>query len=159
VSPRVLAAVAAVALVAAGGARAEDAKAPARVRVGLDRLRAAGVSPALAQAVEERVCAALGELPRVEVVCPSDVAAAAILAKNAAVFGECASDDCMRRVEAANAADQRVSGALEKGEKGVVLSLQLSTPAGPGPRVVEKLPEDLDAIAAKVPRLVKKLFP
>lgn len=155
---RVLAAVAAVALAAAAGARAEDAQGP-RIRVGLDRLRVAGVSSALAEAVEERICVALGELPGLDVVCPADVAAAALLARNAAVFGECATDDCIRRVEAVRAADRRVSGALEKAEKGVVLSLQVTGPEGPGPRVVEKLPGDLDAIAAKVPKLVRRLFP
>jgi hypothetical protein len=159
VIPRVLAAALALGLLAGADARAEDAKAPAPVRVGLDRLRVAGVSPALAQAVEERVCAALGERPGLEVVCPSDVATAALLARNAAVLGGCQSDDCMKRVDEVKAADQRVSGAVEKGEKGIVLSLQLTKQTGPGPRVVERLPEDLDAIAAKIPGIVKRLFP
>lgn len=151
---------AAVALALAGGAaRAEGADAPKKVKIGLDRLRALGVSPALAEAVEERVCAALSQASGADVVCPSDVAAAAVLAKNAAVFGECATDDCLRRVEAVKAADRRVTGAIEKGEKGLVLSLQITDPGGPGPRTVERLPEDLDAIEARIPGIVKKLFP
>lgn len=158
-SARVLAALLALAAVAGGGARAEDAKATARVRVALDRLRAGGISPALTQAVEERVCAALSERPGLEVVCPADVAAAALFARNAALLGECATDECLQRVERAKAADRRVTGALERGEKGVVLSLQVTGPEGPGPRVVERLPEDLDAILAKVPAAVKRLFP
>lgn len=155
--PRALAL--ALALAAGGTASAEDAGAPARIRVGLDRLQAAGVAPALALALEERVCAALAEDPRLEVVCPSDVEAAAVLARSAALFGECQSDECMRRVDAVKAADQRVSGAVEKGEKGLVLSLQLTTQAGPGRRVVERLPEDPDAMVAKVAGVVKRLFP
>jgi hypothetical protein len=160
---RALAALAGLALATAGGApRAEDGKdpkAPAKLRIALDRLRPAGVTPAFAAAVEERVCAALAELPALDVVCPSDLAAAAVLAKNAAVFGECASDDCMKRLDEVKAADRRVSGAVERGGKGLVLSLQVTGPDGPGPRVAERLPEDLDAILAKVPGLVKKLFP
>ncbi len=159
---RAAAALVALALAVAGAAGAEEAQAPAppaRVRVGLDRLRVAGVSKALAEAVEDRVCAALGERKDLDVVCPADVAAAMLLAKNAAVFGECQSDDCVRRVDAVKAADRRVTGAIEKGERGVVLSLQITSPSGPGPKVVEKLPVDLDAIAARIPAVVKKLFP
>ena len=155
---RALAVAAALAL-AAGAARAEDGRPARKVKIGLERLRAVGVSPALAEAVEERVCAALAQVSGADVVCPSDVAAAALLAKNAAVFGECATDECIRRVEALAAADRRVSGAIEKGEKGLVLSLQLTDPSGPGPRTVERVPEDLDAIAARIPGIVKKLFP
>lgn len=155
--PRALAACVVVALAATGAARADDA-APAKIRLALDPLRVQGVAPALARIVEERVCAALAERPGLDVVCPADVAAAALLARNAAVFGDCASDDCMKRLDEVKAADQRVSGAVEKGEKGIVLSLQLTTAKGPGPRVVEKLPEDVDAIAGKIPGIVKRLF-
>ena len=152
-------AVAALGLALAGGAHAEEPPAPGKVRVGLEKLRASGVTPAYAEAVEERICAALAELPRLEVVCPSDVAAAAVLAQRAAIFGECRSDDCMKKVEAMKAADRRVTGALERAEKGLVLSLQVTAPEGPGPRVTERVPEDLDALLAKVPAIVKKLFP
>jgi hypothetical protein len=158
VTPRALAA-AALGLALAGAARADEPSPPAKVRVALEKLRASGVAPALAEAVEERVCAALGELPKLEVVCPSDVAAAALLAQRAVIFGECSSDDCVRSVEAMRAADRRVTGAVEKGEKGLVLSLQITAPEGPGRRVAEKVPEDLDGLLAKVPAVVRKLFP
>jgi hypothetical protein len=143
---------------AAPAAPAEDA-APAKARLALEPLRVRDVPPSLAQIVEDRVCAALGERPAFEVVCPADVAAAAVLAQNAAVFGDCRSDDCVKRVEDAKAADQRVSGTIEKGGKGIVLSLQLTTASDPGPRVVETLPEDLDAIVGRIPGIVKHLFP
>jgi hypothetical protein len=160
VTARALAALAAVALTVAAPARGEDPSPPlARLRVGLERLRASGISPALAEAVEARVCAALADASRADVVCPADVEAAAVLAKNAATFGECPPDECMKRVEAVQRADQRVSGTLERGGKGLVLSLQLTRQDGPGPKVVEQLPEDLDGIAARVPGAVKKLFP
>jgi hypothetical protein len=154
---RALAATAVLALAAGAAARAGDAQ--PRPRLALDPLRVREVSPALAQVVEDRVCAALGERPGIDVVCPADVAAAVLLARNAAVLGECQSDDCLKRVDDARAADQRVTGAVEKGEKGIVLSLQLTTAKGPGPRVVEKLPADLDAVVARIPGIVKQLFP
>jgi hypothetical protein len=153
-----LAAAAALALAVAAPARAADS-APARLRVGLERLRASGVDPALAAAVEARVCAAIAESSRADVICPADVEAAALLAKSAVTFGECPPDECMKRVDAVRRADQRVSGALERGEKGLVLSLQLTRQDGPGPKVVEQVPADLDGIAARIPGLVKKLFP
>jgi hypothetical protein len=156
---RAAAAAAALGLALAAPAPAEDPKPPARVRVGLDPLRVAGVSPAFAEAVQDRLCVALGEVPGVDVTCPADVAAAALLARNAVVFGECQQDECLKRVDAVRSADRRVSGALERGEKGVVLSLQISGPSGPGPRVVERLPEDLDAVVARLPAAVRKLFP
>ena len=154
---RALAAAAALGLALAGGARADDPAAP-RSRIALDGLRAAGVSQVLAAAVEERVCAVLVEVSDADVTCPSDVAAAALLARNAALFGECRSDDCMKRVEAMQRADRRVSGSLERGEKGVVLSLQITGPDGPGTRVVERLPEDLDELLARLPAAVRKLL-
>jgi hypothetical protein len=157
-SSHALAAAAALGLALAGAVRAEEPFAPRRVRIGLDRLRATGVSQVLAEAVEERVCAVLAEVADADVTCPSDVAAAALIARNAALFGECRSDDCMKRVEAVRTADRRVSGSLERAEKGVVLSLQLSATDGPGTRVVEKLPEDLDEILARLPAAVRKLL-
>ena len=148
------------ALCASSGARAEEARpAPKKLRIALDRLRAVRVAAALAEAVEERVCAALAEVSRADVVCPADVSAAATLAKSAMVFGECQSDECLRRVDEVRSADRRVSGAIERGEKGLVLSLQLTAPDGSGARVVERLPDDLDAIIARLPAAVKTLFP
>jgi hypothetical protein len=146
------------ALALAGAAHAGEA-APAAPRTALDPLRVAGLPAALAQAVESRICAALADAARGEVVCPADVEAAAALAKTAMVFGECRADECLRRVDALRSADRRVAGSLERGEEGVVLSLQLSTPEGPGPRVVETVPEDVDALVARIPALVGKLFP
>ncbi len=59
-------------------ARADEARPPARLRIGLDRLRAAGVERTYADAVETRVCVALVEAARgADVVCPADVEAAA----------------------------------------------------------------------------------
>jgi hypothetical protein len=151
-------ALASILALAAGGLPSAAEEGQAKVRVALDRLRTAGVPDAFAAAVEERLCAALGARAELEVVCPSDVAAATVLARNAALFGECRSDECMKRVEAVKAADQRVSGAVEKGAEGIVLSLQLTRADGPGPRVVERLPDDLDAVLARVPALVKRLL-
>lgn len=143
-----------------GPARAEGAEAaPARPRIALEGLRSTGVAPVLRDLVEERVCTAIGEASRADVVCPSDVAAVAAAARSQLMFGECRSDECLGRVDAFRSADRRVSGALERGEDGLVLSLQLAGPEGPGPRIVEKLPEDLDALVARVPAVVKKLFP
>ena len=128
-------------------------------RIALERLRAPGVATGLVEAVEERICAALAEASGAEVVCPADVAAAARLAHQAAAFGECATEECLKRVDAVRAAGRRVTGALERGERGLVLSLQLSGPAGPGPRIVERLPEELEALVDHVPAVVKRLFP
>jgi hypothetical protein len=82
----------------------------------------------------------------------------ALVAKNAMVFGECQSDECLRRVEEARSADRRVGGALERGEKGLVLTLHVTAPDA-GPRVLERLPADVDALMARLPAAVKKLFP
>lgn len=155
--PRALA-LAAILVLATCGLPSAAQEGPARVRLALDRLRTAGVPDGFAAAVEERLCAALGARAELEVVCPSDVAAATVLARNAALFGECRSDDCMKRVEALKAAEQRISGALERSGKGIVLSLQLTRADGPGPRIVESLPDDLDAVLARVPALVKRLL-
>jgi len=155
-----LAAALAVALCAPGAPRGDEAlPAPKKLRVALDKLRAVGVAAALAEALEERVCAALADVSQADVVCPSDVSAAVFLAKNAVVFGECQSDDCLRRVDALRSADRRVSGAIERGEKGLVLSLQITAPDGAGPRVVERLPDDVEAMMARLPAAVQKLFP
>jgi hypothetical protein len=155
----------AVLLVAAGalalGAAAAEEPAPPRPRdrIALERLRAPGVSPALVEVIEERLCAALPEASGAEVICPADVAAAAELARQSALLGECKSEECMKRVDAVRAADRRVRGAIDRSEGGLVLSLQLEGPGGAGPRRVERLPEDLDALVARIPALVKKLFP
>jgi hypothetical protein len=148
----------AVALAAVAAAAGAAEPAPG-ARLALEPLRVRGVALPVAQLVEERVCAALGERPGVDVVCPSDVAAAAALARNAVAFGQSTSDDALKRIDAVKAADRRVTGDLEKGEKGMVLSLQLTTAAGAGPKVSERLPDDLDALVARIPALVKRLFP
>jgi hypothetical protein len=152
-------AVLAAALAFTASARAEDPAAPKKLRIALDTLRTTGVAVALGSLVEDQVCAALGDAARADVVCPADVAAAAALAKSAMAFGECQSDDCLRRLDAFQSTDRRVSGALERTDKGVVLTLQLAGPAGSGPRVVERLPEELDALVARIPAIVQKLFP
>jgi len=146
------------ALSPAGG---EGAKAgPARLRLGLDRLRTAGVEKVYSEAVDQRVCAAIAERARdAEVVCPADVEAATLLAKDAMVFGECQADDCLKRVEAVRAADVRVTGALERKDGAVVLSLRLARPGQPAAEAAGKLPEDLDGMAERVPGIVKKLLP
>jgi hypothetical protein len=157
------------ALVAAGppppsaegaGGRGEGTPAPARLRIGLDRLRAAGVEPAWAEAVEQRICAALAEAARdADVVCPADVEAAARLAKDAMIFGGCQSDDCLKQVDAVRAADARVSGALERKDGAVVLTLRLAGRGGRTAEAAGRLPEDLAGVAARVPEIVKKLLP
>ena len=128
-------------------------------RVALERLRSRGVSSALAEAVEERLCSEIARAARAEAVCPGDVAAAVAVARRAALLGECASDDCLRRVEVARAPERRVSGALAQGDKGLVLTLQVTTGAGPGPRIVEKLPADLEALMARLAGVADRLFP
>ena len=155
---RAVAAAVAIAAAVQGGARAEEPAGARRARIGLDRLRASGVSPALAAAVEERVCAALAEVADADVTCPSDVAAAALVARDAAVFGACASDDCMRRVDEVRAADRRVSGSVEKAGAGLVLTLEVGAGDGSTRRVVEPLPEDLEEIEARLPAAVRKLL-
>jgi hypothetical protein len=151
----------ALALVAlcALAAGAAEPPAPARKeRIALERLRATGVSAALAETVEERVCAALSEASGAEVICPSDVAAAAALARQAFALGACTTEECLRRVDAVGAADRRVTGALERGEGGLVLSLAIAGAAGPGTRAVERLPEDVDALIARIPDVVRRLL-
>lgn len=137
-----------------------DGSVPARAqeRIALDPLRAPGISEALAEVIQGRICAALAEASRAEVVCPSDVAAAAELARQAAIFGECSTDACLERVDALRAADRRVTGAIERTGEGLFLSLQLTGPGGPGPLLAERLPEDLDVLVASIPGFVKKLF-
>jgi hypothetical protein len=137
----------------------EPAAPRAQGRIALDRLRAEGISDALVEAVQQRICAALAEIAGAEVICPSDVAGAMQFARQAALFGECATDACLERVDALRAADRRVTGALQRDGRGLVLSLQITGPGGPGPRFVERLPEDLDALVARIPGAVKKLFP
>lgn len=152
-------ALAAAAALAAGAGAEEPAPRRPKDRIALERLRAPGVSPALVEVVEERICAALGEASGADVVCPADVAAAAELARQSALLGECKTEECLKRVDALRAADRRVTGAIDRSEGGLVLSLQLEGPAGAGPRRVERLPEDLDALVARIPVVVKKLFP
>jgi hypothetical protein len=84
-------------------------------------------------------------------------AAAAVVARGSTVFGECSTDDCLRRLGAWRSADRRVTGTLERGG-GIVLAIGLAGPDGAGPRVVETLPEDLGALGARVPGVVAKLF-
>lgn len=157
-TPRLpLAAVLAVAL--AGAARAADGEAaPGAERIALDPLRAAGLPEGVREAVEDRICAALAEASKADVVCPSGIAAAALLAKQAVMFGECLPDECLRRVDAMRQADRRVAAALAQGERCLVLSLEITMRGGPGQRVLEKVPEDVDALLARVPDVVKKLF-
>jgi hypothetical protein len=83
VNARALATAAALALGASGAALADDAKPTARPNVALDPLRNGGVRAMFVQAVEDRICTILGEVSGAEVVCPSEVAAAALLARNA----------------------------------------------------------------------------
>jgi hypothetical protein len=140
-------------------ARGDDAPAPAAKRVALEPLSARGVSVPIAQVVEERICQALGEAAKAEVVCPADVATVTALAKTAGMFGECAADDCVKRVDAATAAERRVRGTLRRGERGLVLELALVGPDGLIRQASDRLPEDVDAMVEHVPAVVKKLFP
>jgi hypothetical protein len=154
---------AALALLALGApappAAGDPAAAPAKGRVALEALRAPGVSRALVDLVEERICVALGEASGADVVCPADVGAASALARQSALLGECSTDECMKRVDAIRAADRRVTGVLERAGGGLTLSLSLSDASGGGVHVSERIPEDLDALASRIPAIVKKLFP
>jgi hypothetical protein len=157
---RILAAAAVAGLALGTVARAEDPKPAGRLRLGLDRLRTAGVEKAYADLVEQQLCTALAERAKdAAVVCPADVEAATALAKSAMVFGECQSDDCVKRVEALRAADARVTGALERKDGAVVLSLKLARAGGAAVEAAGTLPEDLDGAAERVTGIVKKLFP
>jgi hypothetical protein len=157
---RILAAAVVAGLALGTVARADDPRPAGRLRLGLDRLRAGGVEKAYADLVEQQLCAALAERAKdAVVVCPADVEAAAALAKSAMVFGECQPDDCLKRVDALRAADDRVTGALERKDGAVVLSLKLSRAGGDAVEVAGRLPEDLDGAAERVPGIVKKLFP
>lgn len=64
----------------------------------------------------------------------------------------------VRRVDAMRRADRRVSAVLARDERCLVLSLGITTREGPVRRVLEKVPEDVDARLARIPHLVKKLF-
>jgi hypothetical protein len=154
---RRLVAAAAAAIALAGAARGEDA-APKPLRVAVDPLRTTSIATALAELVQDRLCAAVAERPQIEAICPADVAAAAALARSAVAFGACGSDDCLRRLDAYRTADRRITGALARGDGGLVLAVELVGPDGPGTRVIETLPEDLDALVTRLPAIVKKLF-
>jgi hypothetical protein len=148
--------------IAAGAAGAEEpapASAARKVRIALEPLRAPAMSVALVEAVEENLCAAIAAATGADVVCPGDVAAMAVAAREGAILGACATDECLRRVDAMNDADRRVSGSLERGEGVLVLSLQVVDRAGPSGRSVEKLPEDLDGLFSRLPGAVRRLFP
>jgi hypothetical protein len=140
-------------------ARGDGAPAAAAQRVALEKLSARGVSVPIAEVVEERICQALGEVAKAEIVCPADVATVTALARTAGMFGECAADDCVRRVDAATAAERRVRGTLRRGEKGLVLELALVGPEGTLRQASDRLPEDVDAMVERVATVVKKLFP
>jgi hypothetical protein len=151
------------AVAVAGAARGGEAPGPAGAgRLALEPLRASGVSPALAAVIEERICAALPEASGAEVVCPADVAAAAELARQAALFGECRTEECLERVDRVRAAERRVTATVERADGALVLSLrvaQAAAGAATAPGVTERLPEDLDALVSRIPAIVKKLFP
>jgi hypothetical protein len=150
----------AVALAAAGAPASAAEVPPASAgRIAVERLRATDVAEALVATVEERLCVAVVEASGAEVVCPADVAAAAQLARQSALLGACTPEECLKRVDALGAAERRVKGTLVRTERGVVLSLALEGPAGTGPRVIEPLPPDLDALVARIPAAVRKLFP
>ncbi len=153
-----LAAGLAAGIAAVAGAE-EPAPAARKPRIALEPLRAPGLSAALVAAVEDRLCAEIAGATGAEVVCPSDVAAAMAVAREAAFHGSCATDECLRRVDAMKDADRRVSGALERGDGVLVLSLQVVDRSGPGGRAVVKLPEDLDGLFSRLPDAVRKLLP
>jgi len=142
---------------AAGGAGAEG---PAAAKLVLDPLDVRGVQRSLAAVVEQRVCQALQDRsPGVDLVCPEDVAAAASIARQDAIMGRCSSEDCMKHVEDLEAGPRRVKGSIERDAKGIVLSLTLRDGAGDPRTVSDRLPEDLDALLARVSPLVGKLLP
>lgn len=153
-------ALAAAALLLALPAAAEDAPAaPSRPRIVLERLSLKGVEKALGETIEGQLCQALGAAAQAEAICPDDIAAAATLARQSALFGECTTDDCMRRVDAIRDAERRVSGSLTIADDGIVLSLTLSERNGqPISRTLQKLPKDLDGCVAAAPEVLKKLF-
>jgi len=159
-SRRAALALAALLVVAAppGIARGEE-PAAAHPKLVLDPLDAKGVQPSLASAVEGRVCQALGDAsPGVDLVCPEDVAAAMTIARQDALMGRCASEECMRRVEEMKAGPRRVTGAIRPDGKGLLVRLDLRE-GMKEPRSVEAhLPGDLDALFAGVPVLVQKLL-
>jgi hypothetical protein len=155
VRPRLLPALAA--LLVASAARPGGG---ASSKLALDPLDVRGVQRSIAAAVEQRVCQALQDRSTgVDLVCPEDVAAAASIARQEAIMGRCATEDCMKRVEEMKAAPRRVTGFIERGAKGIVLSLTLREGAGEPRTVSERLPEDLDALLGRISPLVEKLLP
>ncbi len=148
------------AAVVAGAARADQPPAAAKkLRIALEPLKAPAIAVALVSAVEEQICIEIAGATGAEVVCPGDIAAAAEAARQGAIHGQCSSDECLRRVDEMKVADRRVFASLERGGGGLVLSLQVVDPTGPGGRVVEKLPEDVDGLFSRLPGAVRKLFP
>jgi len=136
------------------------AQGPVAAKLVLDPLDARGVQRSIAAVVEQRVCQALQERsPGVDLVCPEDVAAAASIARQDVIMGRCSTEECMKHVEELKASPRRVNGRIERDAKGLVLSLVLSEGAGEPRTVSERLPEDLDALLARIPPLVRKLLP
>jgi len=141
-----------------GPSRGDEPAAP-RPKLVLDPLDAKEVQRSLASAVEGRVCQALGEAsPGVDLVCPEDVAAAMTIARQEALMGRCATEECMRRVEEMKAGPRRVTGAIRPDGKGLLVRLDLRD-GMKEPRSVEAhLPGDLDALFAGLPGLVQRLL-
>jgi hypothetical protein len=125
----------------------------------LDPLDLRDVQKALGAAVELKVCQSLSEAsPGVDLVCPEDVAAAMAIARQDAVMGRCASEDCVKRVEEMRAGPRRVTGALVRDGKGVSLRLDLREGMKEPRTVQARLPEDLEALLGAVPALVRQLL-
>jgi hypothetical protein len=133
--------------------------APGRTqRLRLHPLEARGLSAALAGLVEARLCQALAEAGGLEVVCPEDAAAAAALARQEALLGGCASDECLRRVARATEAALEVRGRLAREGSGLRLSLTLTGPGGRRSSAQAALPAELEPLVARLGPLARQLL-
>jgi hypothetical protein len=131
---------------------------PPPTRLRLHRLEARGLSTALVGAIEERLCQALSEAGRADVVCPSDVASAAELARQGMIFGACQTEACLADVERAAAASLEVRGQLVRDGERLRLTLTLRSPTGLESRAEALLPSALEPLLAGLPALARQLL-
>jgi len=144
------------AALAADPAAAPAAGVPGRLR--LERLEAPGLEPALVEAVESGLCAALAEASGQEVTCPGDLAAAAQVIRQSVVLGGATTEEGLRQLEEAEAASRLVRGALARHGGGYRLRLTLAGPSGRTGRAEADLPAPPDALLARLPALARQLL-
>jgi hypothetical protein len=127
-------------------------------RLRLHRLQAKDVLPVLVEAIESRLCQALAEASRAEVICPEDLAAVAELARQEALLGSCESEECLRRAERAGEAGVQIHGRLVKEGDGLRLTLTLTGVGGRAGQAEASLPAALEPLAKRLGPLARALL-